>query len=81
MTSFGHTVIGGRVFQPGRYLLRAHYNPYWRLQGEGCAAPGPDKMTILDLTRAERFALEVPGTPGGLVRELFGDTRSACTSS
>ncbi|HEU5215852.1 MAG TPA: hypothetical protein VFU30_09950 [Gaiellaceae bacterium] len=81
VTSFGHTVIGGRVFQPGRYLLRAHYNPYWRLLGAGCAAPGPDRMTTLDLTRPERFALEVPGTPGGLVRELFGGTRSTCTSS
>ena len=81
VTSFGHTVIRGRVFAPGRYLLRAHYNPYWRLQGAGCAAPGPDKMTILELTRPERFALGVPGTPGGLVRELFGGTRSTCTSS
>jgi hypothetical protein len=80
VTSFGHTVIGGRVFAPGRYLLRAHYNPYWRLAGDGCVSPGPDKMTMLDLPRAERFALGVPGTPGGLVRELFGGTRAACTS-
>ena len=69
------------LFAPGRYLLRAHYSPYWRLEGAGCAAPGPDKMTILDLTRPQRFALGVPGTPGGLVRELFGGTRAACTSS
>jgi hypothetical protein len=81
VTSFGHTVIRGRAFAAGRYLLRAHYNPYWRLQGSGCAAPGPDKMTILDLTRPQRFALEVPGTPGGLVRELFGGTRATCTST
>jgi hypothetical protein len=80
VTSFGHTVIRGRVFAPGRYLLRAHYNPYWRLAGDGCVAPGPDKMTILDLTRAERFALGVPGTPGGLVRELVGGTQAACAS-
>jgi hypothetical protein len=81
VTSFGHTVIHGRVFAAGRYLLRAHYNPYWRLQGAGCAAPGPDKMTILDLTRPERFALGVPGTPGGLVRELFSGKRATCASS
>jgi hypothetical protein len=81
VTSFGHTAIRGSVFAAGRYLLRAHYNPYWRLQGSGCAAPGPDKMTILDLTRPQQFSLSVPGTPGGLVRELFGGTRSTCTSS
>jgi len=80
VTSFGHTVIRGRVFAAGRYLLRAHYNPYWRLQGSGCAAPGPDKMTILDLRRPQRFSLGVPGTPGGLVLELFGGSRATCAS-
>jgi hypothetical protein len=81
VTAFGHTDIRGQVFAAGRYLLRAHYNPYWRLQGAGCVARGPDKMTILDLTRAQRFSLGVPRTPGGLVRELFGGKRATtCTS-
>ncbi|MFL5959927.1 MAG: hypothetical protein ACJ75G_06670 [Gaiellaceae bacterium] len=81
VTSFGHTVIQGRVFAPGRYLLRAHYSPYWRLEGAGCVARGPNDMTILYLTRPERFALGVPGTPGGLVRELIGGKRATCSSS
>ena len=81
VTSFGHTVIRGRVFAAGRYLLRAHYNPYWRLQGAGCVTQGPNKMTILDLPRPERFALSVPGTPGGLARELLGDEGASCGSS
>jgi hypothetical protein len=81
VTSFGHTVIRGHVFAAGRYLLRAHYNPYWRLQGAGCVARGPNKMTILELPRPEQFALSVPGTPGGLAHELFGDRSAACESS
>jgi hypothetical protein len=82
VTSFGHTAIRGQLFAAGRYVLRAHYSPYLRLQGTGCVSPGPDKMTILDVTRPERFALSVPGTPDGLVRELFGDEQAAtCTSS
>jgi hypothetical protein len=80
VTSFGHTVIRGQVFVAGRYLLRAHYSQYLRLQGGGCVAPGPDKMTYLDLTRPERFALSVPGTPDGLVRELFAGKEATCTS-
>ena len=40
VTSFGHTVIRGRVFAAGRYLLRAHYSPYLRLQGGGCVVAG-----------------------------------------
>jgi hypothetical protein len=81
VTSFGHTVIHGRVFAAGQYLLRAHYNPYWRLQGSGCVTSGPDSMTMLDLPRPERFALGVPGTPAGLVREVMGGKQAACGSS
>ena len=80
VTSFGHTAIHGRVFAAGRYLLRNHYNPYLRLQGSGCVAPGPNKMTYLDLTRPERFDLSVPGTPDGLVRELFAGSEATCSS-
>lgn len=81
VTSFGHTVIRGEVFAAGRYLLRNHYSPYLRLEGAGCVAPGPDRMTILDLKRPQRFALSVPGTPDGLVRELFGGKRATTCRS
>ena len=78
VTSFGHTVIRGRVFKAGNYLLRAHYSPYLRLEGAGCAAPGPDQMTTLELTRPERFALAVPGTPEALVGEIVHGKRATC---
>jgi hypothetical protein len=80
VTSVGHTAIQGTVFAPGRYLLRSHYSPYLRLQGGGCASPAPNNMTFLDLAGPERFALSVPGTPDGLVRELVGDQESTCKS-
>jgi hypothetical protein len=80
ITSFGHTTVRGQVFAAGRYLLRNHYSPYLRLSGGGCVAPAPQKMTYLDLPRPERFALSVPGTPDGLVRELFGDSEATCGS-
>ena len=66
MTHFGHTTIAGEITQPGRYLLRTHYNPYWTLAGNGCVVKGPDKMTSLVLDSAGRFSLSVPGTPDGL---------------
>ena len=80
VTSFGHTAISGRVSAPGRYLLRAHFSPYLHLNGSGCVSSAPDEMTYLDLTRPERFALSVPGTPDGLVRELFGGTEATCST-
>ena len=81
VTFFGHTAIRGQVFAAGRYLLRAHYSPYLRLQGGGCVAQGPGEMTLLELSRPERFALSVPGTPDGLVRELVGDKQAATCGS
>ena len=78
VTAFGHTVIRARVNTPGVYLLRAHYSPYWHLKGAGCVAPGPGKMTILDLTRAQAFALSVPGTPGGLAHQVVDEPGSTC---
>jgi len=66
VTRFGHSTIAGDVTQPGRYLLRTHYNPYWTLAGNGCVEKGPEKMTSLVLASAGRFSLSVPGTPDGL---------------
>ncbi len=81
VTSFGHTVIRGHVFAAGSYLLRARYTPYWRLKGAGCVARGPDKMTLLELTQPESFALAVPGTPAGLVQEVVDGKRATCKPS
>jgi len=72
VTSFGHTAIRGFVTRPGRYLLRAHYNPYWQLRGQGCVGHGPAAMTWLDLKRAGPFVVSVPGTPDDLVGDLLG---------
>ena len=62
----------GTVSKPGRYLLRAHYNPYWHLSGRGCVSKGPARMTWLELPRAGSFTLSVPGSPERLVDELLG---------
>jgi hypothetical protein len=80
VTAFGHLVTSGRVFGAGRYLLREHYNPYWHLSGAGCVAPGPDQMTILDLSRPETFSLTVPGTPQSLVGEIVDGKQTNCSS-
>ncbi len=70
VTSFGHTTIRGVVSTPGVYLLRAHYNPYWRLDATGCVLRAPGKMTWLELRRSGPFALSVPTTPDDLIDSL-----------
>ncbi len=79
VTAFGHTVTSGDVFGRGHYLLRVHYNPYWRLHGAGCVARGPDQMTALYLPRAESFSLTAPGTPGSWVGQLVSGKQTNCT--
>jgi hypothetical protein len=81
VTRFGHTVTTGRVFSAGHYLLREHYNPYWHLAGAGCVAPGPDQMTVLDLSQAGSFSLTAPKTPGGLVGQIVDGKHTNCSSS
>jgi hypothetical protein len=80
ITAFEHTVTTGRVFSPGRYLLREHYTPYWRLKGAGCVERGPNKMTILELSRPGPFSLAAPGTPGSWVGQLVDGKQTNCSS-
>ena len=81
VTAFNHTVTRGHVFTAGRYLLREHYNPYWHLHGAGCVARGPGQMTILDLSRPEKFSLTVPRTPQSLIRQVVNGKQTNCSSS
>ena len=80
VTAFQHTVTTGRVFSAGRYLLREHYNPYWHLHGTGCVARGPGHMTLLHLTRPQRFSLTAPRTPGSLVGQIVNEKQTNCSS-
>jgi hypothetical protein len=72
VTSFGHTEISGRASSAGRYLLRAHYNPYWTVGGGGCVARGPQKMTWLVLPHAGPFSVRVPGGADALIDAATG---------
>ena len=67
VTAVGHTSIRGVVSAPGRYLLRTHYSPYWRLQGAGCVRRAPGSMTWVELSRAGPFAVSVPSSADGLL--------------
>jgi len=78
VTAFGHTTIRGVVSLPGRYLVRMHYSPYLRLEGLGCVAPAPAKMTWLELRRPGPFSLSVPGTPAGLLDALVDGHACGC---
>jgi hypothetical protein len=75
---FGHTRIDGVVSKPGRYLLRSNYNPYWRLQADGCVSRAPGRMTWLRLRRAGPFALSVSVTPDALLQAVTASGDGSC---
>ena len=60
------------------YVARTWRRPFAEKTTKGMV----DRMTYLDLRGPQRFALSVPGTPDGLVRELVGDKQAqTCPSS
>ena len=68
MTVFGHTRIGGVVSRPGRYLMRSHYMPFWKVSGGVCLLPGPNGMTWLDAATAGPFSMVASASSSGFVQ-------------
>ena len=69
---FDHTRIGGVVEQPGRYLLRVHFIPFWKRTPGVCVSRTPSGMTFLDVSSPGRFLLSVPSGGAGLVKAAAG---------
>lgn len=78
VVALGHTTIRGVVAAPGRYLLRARYNPYWKLHGSGCATRGPGGMTELDLRTAGPFSLGIRASATRLFAVATADVDVHC---
>ena len=61
--------------QPGSFLVRVHYSPYWSLErGSGCVGPGHGGWTLVTLTRPGTAVVEAGFS---LTRALEGG--EACT--
>jgi hypothetical protein len=78
VTAFTQTTIEAVASQPGRYLVRSHFNPYLELNGQGCIAPAPGNMTFVELRAAGAFSLIDPPSPGALVNEVTSGSATAC---
>ena len=70
--------VRGVVAAPGRYLLRARYSPYLRLQGVGCVREGPGSMTWLQLDKSGAFTVSVPNSADGLFDALTARHHGPC---
>jgi hypothetical protein len=77
---FGHTRIDGVVSAPGRYVLRVHFNPFWRKTAGVCVRRAPDALSYLDVARAGRYSLRVPGAGRALAETIGGESRCAAAA-
>ncbi len=80
VTLFGHTRIGGLVSRPGRYLMRSHYMPFWKVSGGICLLPGPNGMTWLDAVTAGPFSMMASPSSSGFVQAATSDLDGSCRS-
>ena len=80
LTAVSHLDVAGWAAGPGRYLLRIHFSPYWRLTGlPACITAGPGGMTRLDLRQGGFFHLSIQPTLSAIGAGIFdGDRPPRC---
>jgi hypothetical protein len=70
VTSMGHREFTVDVDQPGTYLLKVTWSPYWTLvEGSGALRRSPDRMLLLDARAAGTYTLRFDVTPGKVLAE------------
>lgn len=77
IAAFTQTTLAMSVSMSGRYLVRSHFNPYLRLKGLGCITRAAGNMIWVDARRPGRFALTVPSSADGVVKQVTSRS-SAC---
>lgn len=81
VTSLTHVRVAGYVRQPGPYLLRLRFSPYWIIQPAGtCVRPSRGDLTEVVLPRAGPFSLHMPSKFGSLLHVLT-DNGSTCRTT
>jgi hypothetical protein len=76
---FGHDRVVGEVGEPGTYVLRTRFIPYWKVQrGEVCLERRGDGMTRLRARRQGRFVLALDAGPAALISHAFAKRRGVC---
>ena len=72
--------IRGWASRPGRYLMRVHFTPYWKLRrGALCVSRAPDDMTYLHVERRGSFTLHAAEGPVSVAALLLdADGEAVC---
>jgi len=71
VTRMGHQGLAVTVDQPGTYLLKVTWSPYWTLaEGSGVLRRSPDRMLLLDARASGTYALRFDVTLGKVLAEV-----------
>ncbi len=77
----GHSGIDFYASEPGRYLVRMRYTPYWEVQGlPACVSPGPDGMTEVRTPVSGLVRLDLSPSVG-TVEDAVTSTPSGCRAA
>lgn len=80
--SLTETALTGWTARPGNYLLRIHYDPYWKLEsGAVCLRRSRTGMTTVDVRRSGSFSLRADENAFAIVSDILdlgGATSLAC---
>lgn len=72
ITQQDHAVLSGTVSEPGRYLLRVRWMPYWERGGVAdCVSADANGQTIVRMAQAGPFSLKVAERADLLVERIF----------
>ncbi len=72
ITTQGHNLLQGTVGEPGMYLLRVRWMPYWSASGVvDCVTAGPNGQTLLRARSPGGFQLSAMQRADVLVERIF----------
>jgi hypothetical protein len=79
VTRLAGDTIAGWVARPGRYFLRVHFMPYWRITPRSACVARAAGMTTLTLRKGGTFTLHAIEAPLGLLASIVEDRHPTCT--
>jgi len=71
VTRMGHRGFAVAVDEPGTYLVKVTWSPYWSLSGgPGALRRSPDRLLLLDARAAGAYTLSFDVTPAKVLTEV-----------
>ncbi len=71
VTSLGHRTLRVTVDEPGSYLIKVTWSPYWRLYGDGRLVAGRDRFMRLEAVQAGTYTAVFDVSPAAALAQAW----------